>query len=142
MKLDEANIGAYAQTLVIQCRPSGVDLDFSNESLASLEALIDGSASTWNSADANPDHRNLAVFYAGCYLGETLARLFGGRWEFADAWQESLVRFASAQGDLVIAPFDIVVRRMRDGHTGNEFTQVARSIRLLRNQLPDATQFQ
>ena len=139
MKLDQANIRAYAETLVMQCRPAGLALDYSRDSLGTLEALLDGSHASWNGNAANPDHRNLAVFYAGCYLGETLVSLQDGQWEFAPAWQESIVRFPSMEGDLVVAPFDVVVRRMQDGPEGNEFVQLERSIALLRRSLPLAS---
>ncbi len=138
MTLNSDNIRGYADTLVLQCKPAGLLLDYTRESLATLEALIDGSSHAWNAHEANADHRNLAVFYAGCYLGETLRVLHRGNWEFAPAWQESIVRFQSPVGDLVVAPYDIVVRRMRDGKQGNEFTKIESEIKNIIRTLPVA----
>jgi len=138
MTLTADTIRAYADTLVLQCKPAGVLLDYSRTSLATLEALLDGSSVDWNAPDANTDHRNLVVFYAGCYLGETLAALHRGTWEFAPGWQESIVRFQSPSGGFVIAPFDIVVRRMRDGKPGNEFTKLESEILNIQRILPVA----
>lgn len=138
MTLTADNIRAYADTLVLQCQPAGVLLDYSRASLATLEALIDGSSVDWNAPDSNTDHRNLVVFYAGCYLGETFAVLHRGAWEFAPGWQDSIVRFQSPSGDLVIAPFDIVVRRLRDGKQGNEFTKIDSEILNILRTLPIA----
>ncbi len=122
MKLDIGNIRPYADTLVVQTRPGGIALDYSSSSLALLEGLIDGSEERLRADSANESARNLTIFYAGCYLGETLVEAMGGEWDFADPWWDSVV----VHDGVRIRPFDLVQRRIDEGRDAVSFARLVR----------------
>ncbi|MFM7322771.1 MAG: hypothetical protein ACKO5K_14795 [Armatimonadota bacterium] len=120
MRLDTDNIRLYADTLVRQTAAGGIALDYTAASLAVLEALIEGSAERLSLDAASETERNLTIFYAGCYLGETLAAESGGRWEFAQEWWESVV----AVNRVRLNPFELVRRRIDEGRESVSLTRL------------------
>ena len=115
MTLTADNIAGYAQTLVLQARSGGVELDSSLASIVQLEALLLMSDPLLALPQFPQEQRNLLIFYVGCYLGETLARCHGGVWQFAHAWWESSLTFVRADGRGVqLYPFEKVRRRVTE----------------------------
>jgi hypothetical protein len=106
MELTSDNIGDYAETFVRQMKQKGVLLDYSEESLAFLEELTAQSDTELRLASLPEAHRNLLVFYHGCYLGEVMARNLGGVWRFDAAnWADSSLVFAYGSGGIQVFPF-------------------------------------
>ena len=123
MTLSQNNIREYAETLVAQVRAGDPEmasrLDFAPRSVWALEALLRLSDETFADLATPEAHKNLTVFYAGCYLGETLARL-GGTWRFADDFAESSVVFPHGEGGLQVFPFAKLIKRVTDGAKDND----------------------
>jgi hypothetical protein len=124
MKLDDNNVREYAESLVAQVRAGDEEmasrLDFSERSVWALEALVRSSDEKF--ADpTTPDHaRELTVFYAGCYLGETLSRNLSGVWRFDDDYAQSSLVFPFGDGGLQVFPFQKLIKRVTDGAKGND----------------------
>jgi hypothetical protein len=116
MTLTEDNICDYADTLVLQARGQGVELDYSTGSISRLEDRIAQSDELLQGKDFPEPQRNLVVFYTGCYLGEVLARNHGGIWQFAENWFDSTLAFTLPEGGgLQLRPFQKVYQRITDG---------------------------
>ena len=124
MKLDDNNVREYAESLVAQVRAGDGEmasrLDFSERSLWALEALVRLSDEKFADPSTPDRGRELTVFYAGCYLGETLARNLSGVWRFADDYRQSSVVFPFGEGGLQVFPFQKLIKRVTDGAKGND----------------------
>jgi len=76
-----AHAFAHAEAIVkIAKEQSGVDLDFSPESLVAVDEIIEG----FRREDLTVDEVLATLFSFGCYLGEILVRNHGGAWKKAD----------------------------------------------------------
>jgi hypothetical protein len=115
MTLTEDNIADYADTLVLQARARRMELDYSASSVARLEELVAVSDELLRLEPFPETQRNLIIFYTGCYLGETLARSFGGVWSFAENWYESTLVFTVQAGGIQIRPFQKIHDRVTSG---------------------------
>ena len=120
VQLTEDNIADYAATLVERVRGGGHALDYSEGSVAVLENLLRLSDDTLQSPDLLPAHRDITVFYNGCYLGEVMARNLSGVWRFEGAWSESSLVFATKTGGIQIYPFHKLFRRVTEGPAEND----------------------
>ncbi|MBC8139371.1 MAG: hypothetical protein H8F28_26135 [Fibrella sp.] len=124
MKLDEINVREYAESLVAQVRAGDEEmasrLDFSERSVWALEALIRLSDEKFADPATPAAGKELTVFYAGCYLGETLSRNLSGVWRFADDYTQSSVVFPFGDGGLQVFPFQKLIKRVTDGVKGND----------------------
>ena len=124
MTLDGTNVADYAQTLVLQVRTGGRDLDYSEASVATIEALLRVSDELFALATFPDDQRNLVVFYNGCYLGEVMARNLGGIWRLEPDWfDSSLVFDRGDQGGIQVFPFQKVHRRVTEGPDENDLVR-------------------
>ena len=115
MTLDETNIADYAETLVLQVRGGGRELDYSEGSVAVVEDLLRVSDELLQAENFPETQRNLVVFYNGCYLGEVMARNLGGTWRFAPNWFDASLVFPYEEGGLQVSPFQKVHRRVTEG---------------------------
>jgi hypothetical protein len=117
MTLTADTVGLYAETLVRQAAASGLVLDYSPESLATLDGLLSGSDPAYDAASQT--QRSLVIFYAGCYLGEVFVRTLQAHWQLAEHWSEA--RVVVAQQDVVIQldPFLKLSQRLTEGEEGN-----------------------
>jgi hypothetical protein len=121
VRLTEDNVADYADTLALQVRAGGHNLDYSEASIATLEALIRASDVQLQSPEFPEAHRTLVVFYNGCYLGEVMARNLGGAWRFGDAdWASSALLFPYGDGGLQVYPFRKVYRRVTEAPAEND----------------------
>jgi hypothetical protein len=121
VRLTEDNIADYADTLVLQVRAGGHALDYSDASIATLEALIRASDAQIRLPDFPEAQRGLIVFYNGCYLGEVMVRGLGGTWRFDEAdWVASSVIFPYSDGGLQVHPFRKVYRRLTEEPSEND----------------------
>nr|CAA9270734.1 hypothetical protein AVDCRST_MAG63-2916 [uncultured Armatimonadetes bacterium] len=117
MTLDETNVADYAETLVLQVRGGGRELDYSEASVAVVEELLRVSDDLLQAENFPEAQRNLVVFYNGCYLGEVMARTLGGTWRFTPNWFDASLVFAYGEGGLQVSPFQKVHRRVTEGPT-------------------------
>lgn len=110
------NAPAFAASIVETARRvSGVDLDYSEESLARLETIIDSFRNDGVKTDAIVD----TLFCMGCYVGEVFVRQGSGMWKRTE--ETRMKGFASAP--MVIQtgpesccnPIDKVFKRMENG---------------------------
>ncbi len=122
MTLTEDNIADYADTLVLQARGQGYNLDYSEDAVARLDTLFAVSDELLRGENFPEAQRNLVVFYGGCYLGETLSRNFGGVWSFDANWYESTLVFQTAEGGLQLRPFHKIFQRVTDKEEGISLT--------------------
>ena len=121
MTLTSETVGLYAETLVRQAAAQGVSLDFSRESLATLDGLLSGSDPLYDTA--SPAQRDLVIFYAGCYLGEVLVRtLESAQWQLTEHWPDATVLVVRAQGGIQVRPFEKLHRRITEGGEGNSLS--------------------
>lgn len=124
MTLDDNNIREYAQSLVAQVRAGdeamAARLDFGERSVWALEALLRLSDERFADPATPEAGKDLTIFYAGCYLGETMARCLGGTWRFAENPLESSVVFPHGDGGLQVFPFAKLIKRVTDGAKGND----------------------
>ena len=125
MTLNDANIRDYADSLRAQVRAGDEEmaarLDFSERSVWALEALMRGSDERFADPATPETAKELTVFYAGCYLGETLSRCLGGVWRFdADNYAQSSLVFPLGDGGLQIFPFVKLQKRVTDGVKEND----------------------
>ena len=123
MRLDEDNVGDYAETLVLQVRGGGQTLDYSEASVAILEELLCVSDELLQTPELPETQRNLVIFYNGCYLGEVMVRHLAGTWRFAENWFESSLVFPYGDGGLQVHPFQKLLRRVTDGPVENDLTE-------------------
>ena len=129
MTLTDDNIAGYADTLVLQVRGGGRELDYSPESVEVLEELLRVS-DTLLQGESFPDtQRNLVVFYNGCYLGQVMARHLAGVWQFAPNWFDSSLIFPFGEGGLQVFPFQKVYRRIVEGPHGNNLADYFEGLR-------------
>ncbi len=133
MKLDDNNVRDYAESLVAQVRAGDAEmasrLDFSERSAWALEALIRLSDPKFADPATPERATELTVFYAGCYLGETMARVLGGTWRFTDDYTESSVVFPYGDGGLQVFPFQKLIKRVTDGVKGNDLVDYFEGLR-------------
>ncbi len=115
MTLDETNIADYAETLVVQVRAGGRDLDYSEASVSVVEELLRVSDPLFQMEQFPEKQRNLVIFYNGCYVGEVMARMLGGVWHFAPNWYDASLIFPYGDGGLQVFPFQKVHRRITEG---------------------------
>lgn len=116
MRLDRSNVADYAETLALQVRAGGRDLDYSEASVATVEELLRVSDELFRLPTFPENQRNLTVFYNGCYLGEVMARRRGGVWRFDPNWFDaSLVFDLGPRGGIQVFPFQKVYRRITEG---------------------------
>jgi hypothetical protein len=121
MRLTEDNIADYADTLVLQVRAGGHTLDYSEASVATLEAMLSASDAQMQAPDFPEGQRSLVVFYNGCYLGEVMARNLAGVWRFDEAdWANSSLVFPYRDGGLQVHPFRKLYRRVTEGPAEND----------------------
>ena len=130
MTLTEDNIADYADTLVLQARGRGVTLDYSEASVEQMDALFALSDELLRGENFPEAQRNLVIFYGGCYLGETLARCFGGVWKFEPNWYDSTLVFTVPEGGLQLRPFHKVHQRVADDETGNRLADYRDGLKL------------
>ena len=124
MRLTAENVGDYADTLVLQVRGGGRELDYSEASVAVLEELLRVSDPLFALENFPDAQRNIVVFYNGCYLGEVMARNLGGVWRFEENWFDSSLIFAyGGEGGLQVHPFQKVYRRVTEGPDENDLTR-------------------
>jgi hypothetical protein len=93
MKLSLDNIKDYADTLVLQVRGGGRELDYSEASIQTLEELLQVSDDLMRGENFPDAQRNLIVFYNGCYLGQVLSDNLIGVWRFDENWYDSTIVF-------------------------------------------------
>lgn len=115
MKLDETNVALYADTLVLQVKGGGRELDYSEASVATVEELLRLSDELLAGPNFPDAQRNLTAFYNGCYLGEVMHRNLGGTWRFEPNWFDASLVFPFGEGGLQVFPFQKVYRRLTDG---------------------------
>lgn len=124
MRLDENNVRDYAESLVVQVRAGDAEmasrLDFGERSVWALEALMRLSDEKFADAATPEKGKELTVFYAGCYLGETLSRNLSGVWRFDDDYRQSSLVFPYGEGGLQVFPFQKLIKRVTDGAKGND----------------------
>lgn len=121
MTLNSETVGLYAETLVRQAAAHGVTLDYSRESLATLDGLLSGSDPLYDTA--SPAQRDLVIFYAGCYLGEVLVRtLAGAQWQLTEHWSDATILAVGSQGGVQVRPFEKLHRRITEGGEGNSLS--------------------
>src|SRR5688500_9497814 len=111
MELSLDNIKDYADTLVLQVRGGGRTLDYSEESIQTLEELLGVSDELMRGENFPDAQRNLIVFYNGCYLGEVMSRNLIGVWRFDENWYDSTIVFPYRGGGIQIHPFHKLFRR-------------------------------
>lgn len=122
MRLSDDTIGDYAETLVLQVRGGGRDLDYSEASVGVVEELLRVSDPLLRLETFPDAQRNLVVFYNGCYLGEVMSRQLGGVWRFEENWFDSSLVFAYGDGGLQARPFQKVHRRITERPEENDLT--------------------
>ncbi len=114
MELSLDNIKDYADTLVLQVRGGGRTLDYSEESIQTLEELLGVSDELMRGENFPDAQRNLIVFYNGCYLGEVMSRNLIGVWRFDENWYDSTIVFPYRGGGIQIHPFHKLFRRVTE----------------------------
>lgn len=120
MNLTAENVGAYADTLVLQVRGGGRELDYSEASIAVVEELLAVSDELFRGENFPEMQRNLVTFYNGCYVGEVMARNLAGTWRFTENWFDASLVFAfGGDGGLQVFPFQKILRRINEG-TGEQ----------------------
>jgi hypothetical protein len=111
-----AYAGAFAADIVkATLNISGVELDYSRDSLSRVDAVLENLRS-----DGPPvDQVRETLFGFGCYVGEVMVRHAGGRWDVPQSIEEKnflgwplLVRFADGRS---ANPIHKVMRRYEVG---------------------------
>jgi hypothetical protein len=130
MQLTEDNVADYAHTLIERVSTGGHLLDYSETSLIVLENLIRRSDNALQSPELPVAHRDIAVFYNGCYLGEVLSRNLGGVWHFESPWPDTSLVFRRNDGTgLQVFPFQKLFRRIAEGPEHNDLVDYYNGIK-------------
>lgn len=129
MTLTDENIADYADTWVVQVRASGTELDYGEASVEAIEKLLRLADPELQSADTPQNKRELIIFYNGCYLGEVMARNFGGTWRFAPQWPDSSLVFPYDNGGLQVHPFQKLYRRVTEGPEENDLVDYYKGLK-------------
>lgn len=127
MTLTAENVVQYAETLVRQAQASGRVLDYSEASLVVIDELF--ALSDEHFATTSETQRNIVVFYNGCYLGELMLRLFGGRWQLDENWFDTAVVIPVGEQAIQVRPFEKVWRRVTEGPDGNSLVAYIGALR-------------
>jgi|GEM_PF-2294951 hypothetical protein len=138
MTLTDDNVADYADTLVLQVKAGGRTLDYSEESVATVEELLRVSDELFQGENFPEAQRNIVVFYNGCYLGEVMARRLGGVWRFEENWFDSSLVFALDDGGLQVHPFQKVYRRVTEGPENNDLVAYYTGLKERLSDVPPA----
>lgn len=91
---------------------SGAELDYSPESIGAVEEIVDGLRAEGVTAEDMAD----SLISFGCYVGEMLARDFGGVWRYAvDAGPLTVPLVVELPGAREFHPIDWVFGRLERG---------------------------
>lgn len=129
MTLDETNVADYADTLVLQVKGGGRELDYSEASVTVLEELLCVSDPLLTGGNFPDAQRNIVAFYNGCYLGEVIARNLGGAWRFEENWFDASLVVPFGEGGLQVFPFQKVYRRLTEGADGHDLARYYEGVR-------------
>ena len=109
-----ANAPTFAADIVQSAKDiSGVDLDYSVESLVKVDEILEDFRKQGCDADEIPE----TLFGFGCYVGEVFVRHAGFKWRFpTDAEREAFsMPLIIERGGFPINPIGKVFKRMRYG---------------------------
>jgi hypothetical protein len=120
MTLTPESVLEYAEVLVRQAHSGGRTLDFSSESLATLDELF--AISDAHFETTSESQRNIVIFYNGCYLGTVLAKRFNATWQLDENWFDAQLLVPAGEQVIQIKPFEKVWRRVLEGPDGNSLT--------------------
>lgn len=122
-----SNAGRFAQDIVVAAREiSGIDLDYSIESLSGVDAIIEQMRADKVPVEAVAE----TLFGFGCYVGEVLIRVANGKWDVAVGEEKDLAHFPFvvrfADGSFT-NPINRVFKRLEEGEEANisYYAQVA-----------------
>lgn len=107
------DIKADCEWVVTALRSSGYKADYTVESMKEIDRFIDEQSGENGIISRN---RGGIIFSLGCYVGETLIRLCGGKWHTDDNDPQGEIN-ASVELDngTVIFPMQRVIKRYQNG---------------------------
>ncbi len=110
-------------------RTMGLDLRYDLESLMKLDAMVD--------AIGKPKHLDQMVMVLGSYLGETLRRVYGGRWVWDPQWRTWAVLLPKkGGGETGPFPFAKVQKRFQNGMEDSISFFVTVTDKIVRGDIP------
>jgi hypothetical protein len=111
--------GAYAQKAVQAARGLNTDLDFSENSLMELEAILDGVARDGASIASSAAELTEVCKTWGSYFGEVVRRRFGGEWSIETYPGKQFATLTLTIAGNKLFPSMKVHRRLTEGQADN-----------------------
>ena len=121
--MEHENLGAmmqaYAEQAVAAARQFQVELDYSEESLQQVEAILGGLQSgAASAAPSDAEAEDLCKVWGG-YLGEVVRRRWGGEWVLGNYPGGNVLTVALSTPGGTVFPSMKIYRRLNQGATEN-----------------------
>ena len=109
----EEDIHTACEWVVMALNSSGYKADYTLESMKEIDRFIDEQSGENGIISLN---RGKIIFALGCYVGETVIRLYGGKWHTDDNDPQGEVNASVETGSGVfICPMQRVMKRLMNG---------------------------
>lgn len=128
-------MAAYAQDAVAHARRRGIELDFSEASLAEVDRVLQQTTGGGVTPQTTDDEEALwlvAKMYGG-YVGQVVIGAMGGQWELKD--QPGGANVILRSHGVVMTPLERVYKRLTLGDDGN-VAGYSRALRAIIEQRP------
>lgn len=109
----EEDIHTACEWVVMALNSSGYKADYTLESMKEIDRFIDEQSGENGIISRN---RGKIIFSLGCYIGETVIRIYGGKWHTDDNDPQGEINAAvELENDTVIFPMQRVIKRYQNG---------------------------
>lgn len=116
------DIAKACQWVVMALNSSGYKADYSLESMKEIDRFIDEQSGEGGLISRN---RGQILFALGSYVGETVIRLYGGKWHADDSDPQGEINVsAELSGETVIFPVQRVIKRYQNGSEDSVYDYV------------------
>lgn len=107
------DIYAACEWVVLALNSSGYNADYTIESMKEIDRFIDEQSGENGIISRN---RGKILFSLGCYVGETVIRLYGGKWYADDNDPKGEINASvKLDSNTVIFPIQRVIKRYQNG---------------------------
>jgi hypothetical protein len=118
----EAMVLAYADQAVALAREFHAQLDFSDNSIMEVEAILSGLAQDMPASKPSDDDVSEICKVWGSYLGEVVRRRFGGQWSIETYPGKQFATLTLNLNGNKLFPSIKVHRRLTEGESDNVWT--------------------
>ena len=118
----ESMVRAYSQAAVEMAREFKATLDYTENSVMDIEAILAQFAQDLASGKPPADEMDEMCKLWGCYLGEVVRRRFGGEWDIETYPGKEFATLTLNVGGNKLFPSMKIHRRLTEGENDNVWT--------------------